>query len=694
MTILHIDFETFSACELKDAGLDNYAKHPTTGVHCMAWAFDDEPVHVSDTDEMNVGVLWRIDEHVKNGGLVYAHNAAFELAIWNNVCVPKYGWPELKPEQCRCTMAMAYAMSLPGSLEKAAIALDVGIAKDMKGARVMMQLAKPKEWRKPAPGESVWVNAEGLTPVFWTPEDAPEKFQQLYDYCKQDVEVERALHQRMMELSDDEQKLWTLDYKINQRGIQIDIPAVDAAIKLVETEKARLNARMLQVTGGVVGSCTEVQLLVKWIRSQGVAITGLAKADVLDSLSGDLPPAVRAALELRKEAAKSSTAKLVAMKERASSDGRVRGTMQYHGASTGRWAGRGIQVQNFPRPRRGVKPKHIADIFAHLGDRDYIDMMYGPVLDAVSDGLRGMLVAGPGSELVAMDFANIEGRVLAWLAGEQWKLDAFSAFDAGVGPDIYKLTYSKSFNKPVGEVNDDNERQVGKVEELAFGFGGGVGAGQNMARIYGVRATDEQVDSWKRLWREAHPRIVRYWYDLESAAINACEFGVVCRSGPANRQVAFKTGGSFLWCRLPSGRVICYPYPKVLEVNTPWGEKKTALTFMTELDSTQRKKMAGKLIPDPAAFGSWVRIPTYGGSLAENVTQAVARDLLAEAMPRLDASGYPIVFHAHDEAVVEIPSTSDDAILHRIESLMSQTPSWAAGLPVTAEGWRARRYRK
>lgn len=646
MTTLHIDFETYSAADLPACGLDNYARHPSTGVHCIGWAFDDEPVRVSDEDEMNCGVLWRIDEHVRSGGAVVAHNAAFELAIWNKVCVPKYGWRELKPEQMRCTMAQAYAMSLPGSLDKASSALGIDQQKDLAGARVMMQLAKPK-----------------LDGTFWKPEDDPAKFEKLYAYCKQDVEVERALDERMMQLSPQEQALWVLDYNINQRGVQVDLPSINAAIKLVEAEKARLDSQMLRTTGGVVGKCSEVQLLVKWIRTQGVEIQGLAKADVLDALTGELPPLVKSALHLRQEGGKSSTAKLIAMRDRASSDGRVRGTLQYHGASTGRWAGRGIQVQNFPRPRPATKPKHIEDIIDHLDDRDYIDINYGPVMDAMADSLRAMITAKPNHELIAMDFSAIEARVLAWLAGEEKVLEIFRTHGK-----IYEHAASGIYNKPIEAVTKD-ERQIGKVAVLALGYGGGVGAFQSMARVYGVKVGDDKADEIKKAWRDSHKRIVRYWYDLEGAAINAVELGVVCKAGPAGRQIAFVKKGSFLWCKLPSGRVLCYPYPQIKEIETPWGETKSALVFMSVNGTTNK----------------WEETKTYGGSLSENVTQAVARDLLAEALPRLEDNGFPVVFHAHDEVVVEIASTMSNDAEHRVEQLLSELPTWAVGLPVTAE---------
>lgn len=666
MTILHIDFETYSACELKDAGLDNYASDPTTGVHCLGFAFDNEPIDLWTPVAPTRVIDFALD-HIREHGEVVAHNASFELAIWNKVCVPKFGWPPLRAEQMRCTMAQAYAMALPGALEKVATALGINQQKDMVGSRVMMQLAKPKTFATKHPSQP------GTVPIFWTPEDDPSKFRRLYAYCMQDVEVERAVDARLMRLAPQEQALWVLDQKINQRGVYVDLPSIKTAIRVVESEKARLDAQMLSVTSGVVGKCTEVQLLVKWIRSRGVELGGLAKADVLDALvADDLPLEVRRALELRKEAAKSSTAKLLAMKRRASSDSRVRGTLQYHGASTGRWAGRGIQVQNFPRPRVGIQPQDIETIIGLYGERDLLDVMYGPVLDAMADSLRGLITAGPGKDLIAMDFSAIEARALAWLAGQESVLEIFRTHGK-----IYEHAAGGIYGKPLDAVTKD-ERQIGKVAVLALGYGGGVGAFQSMARAYGVKVEDERADEIKRAWRESHPKIVRYWYDLEDAAINAVELGEKTSAGPRGREVVFKKSGSFLWCRLPSGRVLCYPYPIVKPVETPWGEQKSALHFMTVNGTTNK----------------WEETSTYGGSLSENVTQAVARDLLAEALPRLEEQGFEVVFHAHDEVVVEVDSSAGDDALRQAEKLMTVVPAWAKGLPLASEGWRAKRYRK
>lgn len=670
MASLHLDFESASACDLKAEGLARYAEDMSTTWHCLAWAFDDEPADIVTPDDCCHHPRFdRVLDHVAAGGLVYAHNAAFELAIWNKVCVPTLDWPRLRPEQVRCTMAMAYAMALPGALENAAPALGIEQRKDAAGKRVMMQLCKPRD--------------DGR---LWRPEDDPAKFQILYAYCKQDVVVERALHQRMLELSPYEQKLWTLDYEINQRGVAVDLTGVDAAIKLVESEKYRLNGEMLKATGGVVGSCTEVQLLVKWIRLQGVELKGLAKADVLDALAENaetVPANVRRVLEIRQEAAKSSTAKISAMKERANADGRVRGIHQYHGANTGRWAGRGIQTQNLPRPRGTMGPSDIEDAIANMSSPGYVDMMYGPVMDAISDCVRGLLVAPKGKDLVAIDFSAIEARVLAWLASEESVLDIFRTHGK-----IYEHAAAGIYHV-VMEAVTKAMRQIGKVAVLALGYGGGVGAFQSMAKNYGVKIPDTEADDIKKAWRSAHPYIVSYWERIETAATNAVYTGDVTTAGQHGRHVSFKVDGSFLWCRLPSGRMLCYPYPEIRTVTTPWGAEKDALTYMTVIEGKKTK-----CLEDPASKGSWQRISTYGGSLAENVTQAVARDLLAHAMFSLDAAGFPIVMHVHDEAVVEIASSCDADTLKKLEHLFAQTPAWAAGLPVSAEGWRARRYRK
>lgn len=649
MTILHIDFETRSACDLSAEGLDNYAKHPTTSVLCLAYAFDDEPVDLifaSDPDAM-----YHLHNHVRDGGLMYCHNAAFEFSIWNHVLAARFGWPELKTEQMRCTMAMAYAMGLPGSLDNASAALGLTQAKDAKGGRVMKQISKPKGI------------AEDGSPIWW---DDADKLQILYDYCKQDVEVERALHHRLMELSPSEQDVWRLDQKINARGIKVDVPSIDKAMALVSQEKHRLDDAMRMVTGNAVAGCTDLAQLKKWIKVQGVEIGGLAKADINGLLATDLPAQVRHVLLLRQEAGKTSTAKLPAMKSRAGIDGRMRGLFQYHGAATGRWAGRGPQPHNFERATILKKPAEIEDVLCHLEDPAYLDMMYGSPTHLVADCMRSMITAEPGNELIACDYANIEGRVLAWLAGEDWKVQAFRDYDAGHGADLYILTVMRS--RGVSEAIAKAFRQEGKVEELAFQYGGGKGAMATWCRTFGLQMEDSVKEERKVRWRAAHPKIVAFWSAIERAAIRAVQEG----GKHTVRGISFKVAGSFLWCQLPSDRVICYPYPQI-------GEGKfggPSLTYMS-VDSLSNK---------------WVRVDTYGGALTNNVTQAIARDILVDGMMKLDAMGYDIVMHVHDEIVVEAPIGT--LSVDKMATVLSITPQWAAGLPLAASGYSALRYRK
>ena len=704
-SVLHADFETRSVIDLKKRGLDVYAHHGSTDLLSLAVAFNDEPAELvvarsSASDGRAVPkspTFYRTMEHVRDGGLVYAHNAAFEFTIWNTICVPRYGWPALRLEQMRCTMAMALAMGLPGKLEELVEALRLDVKKDMTGHRVMQQISRPR--KKPADdcpychGDGAFMGDACSCVVWW--EDAA-KYQTVFDYNVQDVEAERAAAGWLRELSDFEQRVWIVDQTINARGVHFDEAAARAALDVVADERQRLNERMFDLTGGAVTTCTNAKALTAWISAQGVPTDSVAKAEVLALLEDDdLPENVRAALLLRQEAGKSSLAKLDKALEVLGPGGRLRNTKQYHSATTGRWGGRGVQLDNLVRPPPWMKKPELQDeVLRNLvrhRSAHYIDFMYGAPMDVLTYCVRAFFGAAPGKTLIAPDYSNVEGRKIAWLAGEEWKLQAFRDADAGTGPGIYELTYARSFDVPVETVTSD-QRQIGKVCELALGFGGGVGAFQAMARVYNVQIADEQADVVKNLWREQHRNIVNYWYALERAAINAVMTGNVFTAGAPGREVKFRCVDGHLWCRLPSGRPLCYPYPEVRVMAAPWGQEKETLTFMTVPGDDPKFK--ARVVPDRHNFRRWVRIKTYGGSLAENVTQASARDLLAGALVALDDARYETVMHVHDEAVCEVDEDAPDATQREIEALMCRLPPWAAGLPLVSEAWRGARYRK
>jgi DNA polymerase len=307
-----------------------------------------------------------------------------------------------------------------------------------------------------------------------------------------------------------------------------------------------------------------------------------------------------------------------------------------------------------------------------------IEFTHGACMSAIADCLRGFLIPAKGKIFIGGDYSNIEGRVLAWLAGEEWKCGAFRQFDLGVGIDIYILAYAKSFQTSVEKVTDAN-RQIGKVQELSLGFGGGKGAFQNMAKNYGVKVSDSVADEIKTAWREAHPATVKFWYELENAATNAVLYpNKIFEAGAEGRRIKYKVAGSFLWCLLPSGRALCYPYPKIEPVMKPWGEMGDSITYMY-VDSISN---------------TWMRGSTYGGSLAENVTQATARDILTDAMLRIEDAGFPISFHVHDEIVTEIPVNNADKALPTFEKIMAEVPNWATGLPIAVKCFAKDRYGK
>lgn len=392
----------------------------------------------------------------------------------------------------------------------------------------------------------------------------------------------------------------------------------------------------------------------------------------------DLPPDIRRVLEIRQQVGKTSVKKLQAMQVCSNADDRARGLHQYHGATTGRWAGRRLQTQNLPRPK--LKQDMIESYFNCLAVPDHrvrgplVDSIIGDVLSVTSDSIRGFIAAPEGRELLCADFSNIEGRVLAWLAGQEDKLDAFRAYDAGKGPDLYNVAAAGILGVPVADVTADQRQSIGKVSELAFGYQGGLGAWRQFSPDDG--RTDDEIDGFKNAWRDRYPKIVDLWYALERAAMSAVKNPG--KTFDVNGLIRYKMSGSFLFCRLPSSRVIVYPYPDIRQKEMPWGEERAAMFFLGQNTITRK----------------WGRMDTYGGKLSENVTQAVARDVLADAMIRLSNQGFEIVMHVHDEIVAETEAVSAASQFPRFTACMAALPRWAEGLPIAVSGWHGRRYRK
>lgn len=732
--MIEADFETRSDIDIRTHGAYVYFENPRARVLLGSFKIGD------------VRVRWRYGEPcpaplwaaIEAGEMIAAHNASFEFLCFDWLA-DNCGWPRPRDDQFRCTAATAAAMSLPRSLDKLGEALNLTIRKDKEGMRLIRKFSIPKK--------------DGS---FTEPEDDPEDFDRFHDYCDVDVETEAEADRRMVPLSEHEQAVYTLSERINRRGIRIDVGSARAALRLADKAKAALDRQMRALTGGAVRKCSEVSKLVAWVQEQGVALDSAAKAEIVDALAfPDLPSHVREALEVRQEAAKTSISKLQAMLDRASRDGRVRGTFLFHGASTGRWTNMGVNFANMPRPRRVYDEAHVRQdvLFQSIreGDPDYLRFLYGNELGRplhlVSDAIRGFIWAAPGYDLIQADYSGIEGAVIAWLAREDWKLTALHAILADPSiPDMYRQTAAAIMNTTTDVVTKKHpfRQSVGKTSELAFGFGGGVMAFFTMAKNYGVNLDELHAPVWEKAgeerrekavkryegsakrgtngtavlsreawiaceiikvgWRAANTAIAQSWKDLEGAARDAVENpGTIVEASRARYIVRF----GFLWAQLPSGRCLAYGAPRLKE--QVWAKVKLDDGSWSDAEVMEREvaersavrgaiQIEGRTSDKVTVMGvdattkKWRRYGLYGGLIQENNTQATARDLLVNGMFRAEAAGYPIIAHVYDEIIAEVPRGFGD--LTEFEREICVLPEWAAGLPLTASGWRGKRYRK
>lgn len=672
MSTLYLDLETYSEADLSSCGAYVYARHPSTEVLLFAYALDNAPVRLWDC-MADPDMPDDLARHLADPDVVLvAHNAQFDRWVIEHVL-------RIRPAltRWRCTMAKAYTVGLPGKLEQLGAAL--GLADDLQklreGARLIRLFSVPQRPRIRRRQDETQEEfearyAEQTTRA--TAETHPEDWERFREYAIRDVESLREIDRRLpgWNYQGEELALWHLDQKINDRGLPVDLKLARLAAKLCDAEQDRLNAELSEITDGAVMSHSRRDAVMAWIRSRGVDITGYTKADVSGLLERpDLPADVRRVLEIRQEAGRTSTAKYVAFARVTDpEDRRIRGAFQYAGASrTMRWAGRMVQPQNFPRPTIDD-----TDTAAEAVLNGTAELLYDNLMEVGASVVRSVIAAPKGRTLVAGDYSNIEGRVLAWLAGEEWKLQAFRDFDAGIGHDIYKQAYSRTFGVPVESVTAD-QRQVGKVEELAFGYQGSVGAFRQFGDAFGVGKdmTDEEILVFVRGWRQGHPATVSWWYELEEAAVRA-----VRNPGKAfrARKVVYKVQryGKNVWllCRLPSGRFLTYYAPRLTHDGCLQYEG---------LDQKTRR---------------WVVEDSYGGKLAENCTQAVARDLMAANMPHVERAGFEIIGTVHDEIITEVPEGSPTHGAADLERAMTFIPPWAEGMPLVAGAYTSRRYRK
>ena len=660
--VASLDWETRSTVDLKKSGLHRYAEDASTQVLCLGWRIGAGAVQSWVPGDPDPQPLL---EHVKAGGTVIAHNNAFDRNIWNQKA-PAH-WPRITVAQCDCTMARAAAMVLPQSLFMLGQVLKAPISKDVQGHRLMMTMCKPRGYD------------DAGQPIY---RDHPDALFKLVEYCKIDVETERLLSSKLPQLSVPEHRLWLLDQTINDRGVAVDATLARTALDVVAVAKLRADKRMQALTQGHVHKVTEVAKLIAWLGGRGIVCESIAKGEVDEIiLQTDIfdDAVAREALELRRAAAKSSTAKFQAILNSVCADGRVRGSLRYHGASTGRWAGSGMQPQNFPRIDDSAMVKATLELLAEPYSApekcDLIQLFVGEPMTRLSKVLRSCIVAAPGKVLIGGDYANIEGRVNAWLAGEEWKVEAFKQFDAGVGDDLYSLAYSRSFHVPVASVGRPM-RQMGKVMELSMGYQGGWRAFEKMGANYGVTVGQERAEQLKVAWRIAHPVITASWWALQDAAIEAVRHPGVTIPVYAGR-VQYKVASKFLWCRLPSGRAIVYASPRLV-----WTEA-------TE-DRPSRPQVEFDAVD--GITKQWGPHRLYGGLQCENIVQAVARDVLVEGMFRLEQAGYPIVLTIHDENIAEVPRGFGSP--DEFAALMAVVPRWAKGLPVAVTAWTDTRYVK
>ena len=693
-----VDFETRSALDIINVGAYKYSEHPTTDIICLAYKFPDSqtelwhpriPFEMPFPEELIVAIE-------TESYTFEAHNVGFEKSIWRNILTKRYKIPT--PKYWSDTMALCAYFALPLKLERAGEALDLPIQKDKRGSQLISLLSKP---RKPTKIEKQEFKEQELEPenypILWN--EDPDLYNEMFDYCIQDVDTEHQIPQLLGELPLPEYETWALDQKINDHGITVDIDAVQSGINIFEYWIKQYEKDLHELTNGEIKTAQQVIAIKEWLSDKlNYYVPNLTAETVngeLEKLTSENKKNTDAykLMHIRKLSSNTSLRKFAKMFDCVCDDGTIKGTLQYYGASTGRWAGRLVQPQNFPRGDldfcREVlgenkfdenKTMEILIDFLKKGKTnpkeaiDSFDLVFDDPIKPLLLTLRGTLQAPQGYIFSVADFSSIEAVVLAWIAEETWKIEAFDQINQGIkykgADDIYCATASMIFDKPIAKKENPKERQIGKICELAFGYQGGLGAWRKWDKKY----PDDQVELFKKAWRDQHPKIsgkYGFWSNMQSAAINT----ILNMKRITYKKFAFNhvvnKAGSWLTIELPSGRLLWYNSPGL----------------------TTDPLFNSPVVKYKARHGnSWSYETTYGGKLTENIVQAIARDFMVEAMHRLDKTGYTIGFTVHDEVVIYRPQNYGS--LEEIEKLISTRPTWAQDCPVAVSGWEGMRYRK
>lgn len=659
---LGIDIETYSSVDIKN-GAYAYSEAPDFEVLLIGYKFSDEndivclDLTAEDKDDLYAKHK-RFWEALADPAVIKtAYNANFE-----RTCLAKHTGQLMPPDQWRCTMILAVQLGLPRALENVGPALGLSEEEQKKktGKALIQYFCKPCKPTRSNGGRT------RNTAV-----NAPEKWELFKEYNIGDVATEQAILKRLRDFrpDDKEQALWSLDQIINDRGVLLD---VDMAEKIVGFDTLR-SEELLQESRELTGlsNPNSLQQLKPWLSEHGLPAESLRKDDVEEALQApDLDPDVRRVLEIRQALGKTSVKKYQTMIDIAGADGRARGIMQFYGGHTGRWAGRSLQPQNLARNTMPDDELDAARDLVKMGDFEGLEMLFGEPAPVFSQLVRTAFIPSPGNRFVVSDFSAIEARVIAWIAGEEWRLDVFRN-----DGDIYCESASRIYHVPVVKHGINGElRQRGKVAELALGYGGSVGAMKQMDTTGSV--PEEEMSGIVQQWRRESPAIVRMWKECQNAAVSVI-------SGRQPRRVSRTLQGTefymervagtpVLIIRLPSGRPISFWDPKVME-----SEMGPRVTYMNQNQTTRK----------------WERCETYGGKITENIVQSVARDCLAEKMTQLSAQGYNIVFHVHDEMILDVPK-EDTRAAEIVDKIMAEPIDWAEGLPLKGGTYECDFYRK